>query len=451
MEAVGSYEPLVDLAEGLRSGEIDLLRYLEQLEGRFQRLEPRLEAFLPEEGRFRRLAGRAEELLSQYPEGENRPPLFGVPVGVKDIFHVVGFETLAGSQPPADPLQGTPADAVTRLQEAGALILGKTVTTEFAYFAPGPTRNPHNLDHTPGGSSSGSAAAVAAGLSSLTLGTQTIGSVNRPAAFCGVVGFKPSYGRVSRVGLIPLAPSVDHVGFFTTDVASAELAAAHLCYDWRRAPGSKRPVLGVPEGPYLQSTEQVGDLHYRRVLRELEEAGFDLRPVPALEDFEGVRAAHQSIVAAESCQVHAQWFSEYEDRYHPTTLHLLEEGRKITEEELMRARDRRMRLRHRLSRTMEEQGLDLWVTPAAPGPAPEGLDSTGDPVMNLPWTHSGLPSLSLPAGQASNGLPLGIQLIGRWFADERLLGHALTVERALQDLQGTTIEDAMPGGKMVAG
>ena len=152
-----------------------------------------------------------------------------MPVGVKDIFHAAGFETRAGSQLPPELLTGPEADAVGRLRAAGCLILGKTVTTEFAYYEPEPTRNPHNLAHTPGGSSSGSAAAVAAGLAPLALGTQTIGSVIRPAAFCGIVGFKPSYGRISPEGLIFFSPSLDHVGLFTQDVAGMSLAAAVLC------------------------------------------------------------------------------------------------------------------------------------------------------------------------------------------------------------------------------
>lgn len=450
MEAAGSYEPLAELARGLSSGEVDLLDYLAQIEGRFEEREPTVQAFLSEPDRFDRLRRQAEELRARHPDPGNRPPLFGVPVGIKDIFHVDGFETRAGAQPPADRLQGPQADAVSRLIEAGALILGKTVTTEFAYFAPGPTRNPHNTNHTPGGSSSGSAAAVAAGLASLTLGTQTIGSVNRPAAFCGVVGFKPSYSRVSRAGLIPLAPSVDHVGLFTTDAASARQAGSILCYDWQEVEPAERTVAGVPEGPYLRAAEGVGILHYRAALERLEAAGVVVRPVGALEDYERVQQAHHIIVAAEAARAHASWFSEYQDRYHPKTLGLIEEGRTIAEEDLLRALDNRLRLRNRLSRLMNEHGLDLWITPAAPGPAPQGLESTGDPVMNLPWTHSGLPSVSLPAGRASSGLPLGVQLVGRWYADEDLLAHSQRVEAALAELQGTTAVPEQSGGRSVS-
>src|SRR5436305_13057726 len=211
----------------------DELKGLDAAEARYAEREPEVRAFLPEEGRFGRLRREARELHERWPDPEKRPPLFGMLVGVKDIIHVDGFETRAGSRLPPKVLRGREAPCVTALKKAGALILGKTVTTEFAYFAPGPTRNPRNLEHTPGGSSSGSAAAVAAGLCAVALGTQTIGSILRPAAFCGVVGFKPSRTQVARSGMIALAPSLDEVGFFTRRVEPARLVASALCERWR--------------------------------------------------------------------------------------------------------------------------------------------------------------------------------------------------------------------------
>ena len=215
--------------------ESALLAYLGDLEARFEKREPDVLAYVPEDRRFERLQREARALLVEYPEAAKRPKLFGVPVGVKDIFHVDGFVTRAGSEVPVALLQGTEAESVRRLKEAGALIMGKTVTTEFAYFAPGPTRNPHNPAHTPGGSSSGSAAAVGAGLCPLALGTQTIGSITRPAAFSGVVGYKPTYDRISRAGVVPLSPSVDHIGVFGRDVNWVASAAAVLVEAWDSA------------------------------------------------------------------------------------------------------------------------------------------------------------------------------------------------------------------------
>src|SRR5215213_7607826 len=216
------------IIDELRSGQLLLPDFLAQVEARFTQQEPSILAFLPEEERFTRLYDEAEALVLSYPDLIKRPLLFGALVGVKDIFHVDGFTTQAGSRLPADALEGKEAQSVSRLMNAGALIFGKTVTTEFAYFSPGPTRNPHHLEHTPGGSSSGSAAAVAAGFCHLALGTQTIGSIIRPASFCGVVGLKPTYERISREGVIPLSPSLDHVGFFASDAETAINAARAL-------------------------------------------------------------------------------------------------------------------------------------------------------------------------------------------------------------------------------
>jgi Asp-tRNA(Asn)/Glu-tRNA(Gln) amidotransferase A subunit family amidase len=395
----------------------------DRLEALFAEREPEVLAFLPEEGRFDRLRREARSA----PAG----PLSGWTVGVKDIFHVDGFPTGGGSSLPPEVLAGPEASCVTALRQAGALILGKTVSTEFAYFAPGPTRNPHNPEHTPGGSSSGSAAAVAAGLCPLALGSQTIGSVIRPAAFCGVVGFKPSYDRISRHGVIPLAPSFDHVGFFTADVEAAERAAAVLLGDWQPATSGRRPRLGVPEGPYLERATGEGLDHFRRVARRLAEAGYEVVPVPALADSDEVVARHFRIFAAEAARVHRDWFARFGDRYQKRTADLIRRGQEISDEDLDRDLDVREGLRTVLTARMDQHGIDLWISPPALGPAPQGLGSTGDPVMNIPWTQAGLPTLGLPAGRAGNGLPLGLQVTGRWWADADLLAWGRDLEKTV--------------------
>src|SRR5438445_9730295 len=242
---------LVETAAALRTGELDLLVCINQLCDLIDASEPQIQALLPETDRRARLLYEAQELQMSFPNPASRPPLFGIPVGIKDIFRVDGFPTRAGSQLPAELFIGPESDCARTLRSVGALILGKTVTTEFAYFEPGPTRNPRNLDYSPGGSSSGSAAAVAAGFCPLAIGTQTIGSTIRPAAFCGIVGFKPTYGRIPTTGLIKCSESVDHVGYFTQDVAGIALVASLLCSDWQPAAAETLPVLGVPEGPYL--------------------------------------------------------------------------------------------------------------------------------------------------------------------------------------------------------
>lgn len=427
------YASLAALVAAFRSGELDPRDYLFELERHFESREPDVLAFVPEDGRFHRLRKDLKLLLEQYPDPTMRPPLFGIPIGVKDIFHVQGFTTQAGSQLPLELLKGEEATAVAALRKAGALILGKTVTTEFAYFAPGPTRNPHNLAHTPGGSSSGSAAAVGAQICPFTFGTQTIGSVNRPAAFCGVVGYKPSYDRIAKDGVIPLSHSLDHVGGFTADVASMQLVAALVAQDWdeKAVHVEFAPVLAIPTGPYLEHTSSEGMDHFRHTCHRLQEMGFTLLPLPAMADFAEIYARHNRIVAAEAAQFHATWYRQYNNFYHPKTADLIERGQQVSKTQLETDLLGRTQLRSQLTDLMLAHGVDAWLSPPAPGAAPLGLGSTGDPVMNLPWTHSGLPTVTLPAGTDEAGLPMGIQLTGHWYADEELLGFAKQVETAL--------------------
>jgi Asp-tRNA(Asn)/Glu-tRNA(Gln) amidotransferase A subunit family amidase len=428
---ISDTKDLISLARDLASDDLDLLDYLDHLERQFQERESVVKAFLPEEYRFTRLHQEAEALIERYPHPKERPPLFGVPVGVKDIFRVDGFQTRAGSKLPAELFGGNEAESVTRLKEAGALILGKTVTTEFAYFAPGPTTNPFHEDHTPGGSSSGSAAAVSAGMCPLALGTQTIGSINRPAAFCGVVGFKPSYNRISKKGVIPVSTSLDHVGCFTGNARGAAWAASVLIPDWKQSSPGDLPTLGVPEGPYLEKALPEGMEHFHRTAERLAEMGYKVVRTEVMPDFDQIVARHQIIMAAEVARVHSEWFAKYRSRYHEKTAALIQQGQSISEATLQETLPGRIQLRNELMTAMEESGLDLWVAPAAKGTAPQGLQSTGDPVMNLPWTHSGLPSVSLPSGFNSSGLPFGLQVIGKWYGDEVLLAWASGIESSI--------------------
>ena len=414
--------PLFDTVTSLRSDRLDLVTYIGEICDRIDALDSELHVLLQEPDRRGRLMKEAAALKARFPDPESRPPLYGVPVGVKDIFRVDGVLTRAGSRLPPELFAGPEAACVSKLRAAGSLILGKTVSTEFAYREPGPTRNPHNLDHTPGGSSSGSAAAVAAGFCPLALGTQTVGSVIRPAAYCGIVGFKPSYSRIPTAGLIFFSESVDHVGLFTQDVAGMKLAASLLCGDWtQRKETVRMPVLGVPKGPYLKQASSEALAAFERQLKLLEENGYSIRHIPALQDITSIAQRHRKMVAAEMAQVHAQWFSQYEALYRPATAALIHEGQKVSAHELAEGRAGRDKLRIQLEALMAERGIDLWVSPAAPGPAPEGIDSTGDPAMNMPWTHAGLPTITLPAGLAPNGLPLGLQLTASFMGDERLL------------------------------
>jgi Asp-tRNA(Asn)/Glu-tRNA(Gln) amidotransferase A subunit family amidase len=420
--------PLAADVDRLRAGQDDLLVTIDELCDRIAQVDPMLMALLPEPDRRPRLHAAAAALAARSPDPARRPPLYGALLAVKDIFHVAGFETRAGAAVPPAAFAGPQAACVTQLLAAGALVVGKAVTTEFAYFEPGPTRNPHNLAHTPGGSSSGSAAAVAAGLCHLALGTQTIGSVIRPAAFCGVVGFKPSLGRIDSSGLVYFSRTMDQVGLFTQDAAGMALAAAVVCRDWQPSgvPAGK-PVLGVPTGPYLEQAEPEALAAFGQQIARLRAAGFEVRDVPDFPDVTDLNRLHRRLVFGEFAREHAALYAQYASLYRPRTVEIIEIGRTVGDDELAQARAHSLELRHDLAARMQQAGIDLWVCPAANGPAPLGLDSTGDPAMALPWTHAGMPAITLPAGRAANALPLGMQLVAPFGADERLLAWAEVV------------------------
>jgi len=418
--------------EALRSGQLDLAAYLDEVCDHLDATDPLVHAFLPEKDRRNRLKAEAAALQARFPDPISRPPLYGIPVGVKDTFRVDGFPTQAGSQLPPELFVAPEATSVTMLKTAGALILGKTVTTEFAYFEPGPTRNPRNLNYSPGGSSSGSVAAIAAGMCPLTLGTQVIGSTIRPAAYCGIVGFKPTYGRIPTDGLVKCADSVEHVGYFTQDVAGSAFVAPLLCKNWRTeqsAPSKTLPILGVPEGPYLAQASAEALAAFEDQISLLTRAGYTVQRVNAFNDIEEINRRHTRMVFAEMAEVHRWWFAQYEALYRPRTVAALREGQTVGPEELAQARNGRAITRAHVEALMARSGIDVWISPATTGPAPEGLDSTGSPIMNLPWTYMGLPAITFPAGLAANGLPLGLQCVGAALADEALLTWVAPMER----------------------
>ncbi|NJC98852.1 MAG: amidase [Anaerolineae bacterium] len=420
------------VVEALRSNQLTFPEYLSQVRARLIAREPSVLAFIPEKDRFARLHREANELHAYYADLVKRPPLFGMTVGVKDIFHIKGFVTQAGSKLPVEELQGDEAGSVTRLKDAGALILGKTITTEFAYFTPGPTRNPHNPAHTPGGSSSGSAAAVAAGLCSLALGTQTIGSIIRPAAFCGVVGFKPTYDRIPRDGVIPLSPSLDHIGFFTPDVETAKRVASVLIGNWELETTERKPTLGIPEGPYLACAPDYALACFNDLCFSLADAGYDLRRVRVMDDFQETRDRHDAIMSYEAAQVHKDWFAKHSNLYSSKFSDLILRGQSVSN--IQSHLEARATFRDQITQAMESNEIDLWICPPTIGPAPKGLDSTGDPVMCLPWTQIGFPAMNIPTIKNEEGLPMGLQLVGKWGADESLLAWAEDIEKAVRKI-----------------
>ena len=424
-------DPLAEAAAALNGGEREPSEYVERCLDRIEDVDPEVHAFVDEPDRRGRLQGEVADLDASVQAGADRPALYGVPVGVKDIFHVDGLPTRANTEFSPDELAGPQAGVVSRLREAGALVLGKTVTTEFAYYEPGPTRNPHDLGHTPGGSSSGSAAAVAAGMCPLAVGSQTAGSTIRPAAFCGIVAFKPTYDRIPIDGVLPLAESLDTVGLFTADVAGARIAASVACDGWKDTVEPEGlPTLGVPDESYLNRASSVGRERFEEHVETLASAGFEVVDAHGLDDVDEVEDRHGTLMAAEAALAHAERYAAHPERYSTVLADLIEDGRAASVSALADARVDRRRTRERLEAAMAGEGIDVWLSPAAPGPAPEGIDDTGDPVMNAPWTYAGMPAVSVPAGDVE-GLPIGLQCTGAGGDDERLLAWAGAIEATL--------------------
>ncbi len=338
----------------------------------------------------------------------------------------------AGSKLPAEEFTGIQASSVTRLRDAGALILGKTVTTEFAYFAPGPTRNPHNPDHTPGGSSSGSAAAVAAGFCSLSLGSQTIGSVIRPAAYCGIFGFKPTFGKIATDGVLPCSQTVDHIGFFTQDIDGVGMAASVMIPGWKGlSENLPDPCIGIPEGPYLEQADPTQMAIFQKQVDALKNAGINVLHIPVFDDIEEINTCHKNIVAAEFAENHAVYYEKYGHLYSPQSRALLEQGLTISAGEKHSALEKQGLTRQVVAEVMHREGITTWACPAAPTPAPLGLASTGNPIMNLPWTFTGFPALAVPAGLGLENLPMSIQLVAGFDHDEELVQHAKVISKHL--------------------
>lgn len=414
---------ITEIAKSFQESTFDAREYLENLCKKIDKKDVHIKAMLPEKNRVERLIREYENLEKAFPGPKKRPPLFGVPVGVKDIIHVKGFETKAGSELPSKLFKGKEASLVKRLKRAGALILGKTVTTEFAYFEPGPTRNPHNTEHSPGGSSSGSAAAVAAGYTPLAIGTQTIGSIIRPAAYCGVVGYKPSYKRVPKDGVVPFSVSADHIGLFAQELDDIKIAASVLCNRWKKdlVDEDIEPVIGIIEGKYLEQADDEIITFFEKQVTKLENAGYKIIRLKAFEDIEKINLLHRKMIAAEFASVHEEWFNTYGKRYRKATKKLILEGRKVTIGELSKARMGRQSFRRYIENIRKTNKIDIWLSPATTSSAPKG-NNTGSPIMNLPWTYAGLPAITIPAGKSKNKLPLGLQFSGSFPDDERLLG-----------------------------
>ena len=371
-------------------------------------------------------------------------PLLGVPVGIKDIFFTAGMPTTACSRVYADLVPDHDATSVARLRHAGAIILGKTVTTEFAYRDPSPTVNPWNRAHTPGGSSSGSAAAVAARMCAAALGSQTRGSVLRPASYTGTVGLKPTLGRVSRFGVIPLSWSFDHVGWMTRSVADANLLLRALAGPDPGDPMTIQTPLPkseeLPDDPCPPRIGVLGEYfhdnadtevraHTEEITERLARAGAQVERLELPASFASAFDDQLTILTVEAASVHQPMLEKKADLFGPHIRELIETGLRIDAVRYSRALENRLQFIADTRRLASR--ADVLLTPSTPTPAPRDLSVTGSAMFQGPWTSCGLPTITLPSGLSATGLPLGIQLVAGPQAEPRLMEAALWCERQL--------------------
>lgn len=359
--------------------------------------------------------------------------LAGVPFGVKDVIDAAGFATRMGSSLYDENRPLFDAGCVGVLRMAGAIVAGKTATCEFAGVQPATTLNPHCLSNTPGGSSSGSAAAVADLMVPLALGTQTGGSVLRPASFCGIVGFKPTYGFYPISGMKPAAHSFDTLGVFARSVEDVALVHSVMVNEDEAVIASRAPTVGVFRTHLWETVGASAAENFERTVRMLEKQGAVVEEVEAPAGFERITEKRAVINAFERARDFAGEWLDGNYAMGPLTRGISERGFHISGTDYAAAR--RDVEQFRASALGMLANVDIIVTPVAPGEAPEGTETTGDPRLQELWTMLHMPSMSVPSGRGEGGLPLGLQIVGQRFDDSEMLSWALWVERALKDSQ----------------
>jgi aspartyl-tRNA(Asn)/glutamyl-tRNA(Gln) amidotransferase subunit A len=429
-------------AEEIRQSRLSPLDLLDACLAQIDRHEGRVHAWVMIDRQGAR--ADAERLAQELRRGERRGPLHGIPLAIKDIFDVFDWPTTAGSKLWAQSVARRDATVVERLRRAGAVFLGKTVTTAYASFDPPVTRNPWDLSRTPGGSSSGSAAALACGMCLGALGSQTGGSITRPASYCGVTGCKPTYGRVSGDGVVPLAPSMDHPGPMGRCVRDLAIILQSIAGpDVRDVACSHRPVplmnpghdeglpaprLGRLWGLFEQRAEAAVNSMMDQVSQALRGRGATVTDITLPAGFAEVIARHRTIMAVEAAQYHGERLWRHGDDYPPKIRGLLEEGLACPAAEYARCKEYQRQL---TSETLAcFTGIDALLCAATTSPAPDAA-TTGDPAFNSPWSLTGLPTVSIPAGKSPEGLPLGIQLVGPAWAEAELFQVAAWCEKTL--------------------
>lgn len=415
----------LDLARRIEAGDLTPA-------GALGRCAEAIAAREPEIGAFATLAlEQAQRIAQSRGAALAAQPLRGLAVGLKDIYDTADLPTeygspiYAGHQPKAD------AAAVSLLRRGGGIVLGKTVTTEFAHLDPGKTRNPHNPAHSPGGSSSGSAAGVAAGMLPIALGSQTGGSVIRPASFCGIAGFKPSFGLIPTVGMKCFSWHLDTVGLFAASVADVAFAAEAITGRPLRVDGTTpaAPRIGLLRAqPWPDASEEMRTA-IEIAARSAERAGASVTEIALPQICDDAFKAHGTIHDYEGFHSLAYEYDHHRDRIGPNLRNLLDRATGVTVDAYDSARRTTRRARDAVAGMMAE--FDVLLTPSAPGAAPPGLTSTGSSTFNRLWTLMGSPCVNVPGIVSDAGLPLGVQVIGRFGRDQATLAAALFVEQAL--------------------
>jgi Asp-tRNA(Asn)/Glu-tRNA(Gln) amidotransferase A subunit family amidase len=375
-------------------------------------------------------ADQALEQARALDRGAVRGLLHGLPVGVKDIFDTYDMPTEYGSPIYKGHRPAADASSVALTRRAGGIILGKTVTTEFATFSPNKTRNPHDPAYTPGGSSSGSAAGIADCMMPLAFGTQTAGSVIRPASYCGVVGYKPSYNLLQKSGVKPEADTLDTIGMFARTVPDVALFTAGLT-DLRNLQGSidRPPMIGLCRTYEWNRVQPEMAAAFERAGSTLAAAGAAVKEFSFPASFAGLLVAHQEILWYENARCFADEYLRHPELLTPALRERCEKGFERNPADYLKALEFGRSCREQLDDAFGD--CDVLLAPAAPGEAPKGLGSTGDPVMNAVWTLLHTPCVTVPAGKGPNGLPLGLQAVGRIGDDGRALACAHWVHERL--------------------
>lgn len=421
---------LIEACNLIASHKLSTSEYLEECVVRADELEPSINAFT------------ARATLEKLNEEVGPGPLMGIPVVVKDLIDTKDFVTSYGSPIYKNHVPVDDAQIVKKVRELGGVIFGKTVTTEFAWRTPGKTSNPWNFAHTPGGSSSGSAAAVASGIAPLGLGSQTAGSIIRPATYCGVVGYKASFGAVPRLGVHPVSSSLDHVGFFTRSVADAAYAFNLLknnrvleedglvIGEISIQPIEKilqhMPRIAVLKTPYddLLSEEQIDVMKAASASLEKRGATLEIIELPSYY-WDGIEAL-AVLMSCEAAVVHEQHLAKYPNLISADIGELVQKGNATSAPDYIKAKDLQKSLRKSIGEVFSQ--FDAILAPAATGEAPKGLGFTGNPIFCSLWSFIGTPAIALPFSKSQNGLPLGVQLIGNYLEDQKLINIAAFAE-----------------------